>query len=684
MTMTDDKNPTPGGHEPQVGEFVAHYRLDKRLAAGGMGIVFRAYEEGLDRYVAVKILPRNLTSDPEFVRRFLQEARAVANLNHPNVVQIYFTGQQKGMLFFAMELVHGNTLDALVRQRKQLPAREAVGLIRQAAVGLQHALHQGLQHGDIKPANLMVTDTGIVKLTDFGLARQVKLAHLPGETPSLMGTPEYMSPEEAQGEPVDHRSDIYSLGVTLYHLLAGRPPFDNDTPGNIMRAHVEQPPPPVQQFNPQAPAAINRVLDVILAKGPDARYQSYTELIRELDRFLEERPLAVVQPKPIVKPEPQPKPAAVKETKKPKSIVAVVVELVILTSVIIGYFVYRYHVAHPKKPPVAQIQTPAPPGPTDDLAPLAKSTFASLKEKADAKLLLGNYGEALAVYQTWPATRFSQTPQHQAVATERARIRDLAGQALTKAQTKAFDLRRQHSYAEAIAVCEQIGRSLTGIQDYSAEIQKELQLTRKEQATFETEKNNAIAKARAAEYQQKYSVVSGLLLAVRYDDAQQQAQQLAKSDDPVVLEKLVQLQSDVARLAALKQAIIARINTKVSEVMSLATRNAAVKGQICKADAASLTLRQQLDLGTSEVNIQWSELQPAGVTQVFRAYRDRSNADEMLTIGILQFHYALNRQCRPEDAQRVLQSVADTDPSKKPIVDGYLARLNENGSQPRP
>ena len=211
---------------PEEGAYLGHYRLVKKIDEGGMGAVFKAHESALDRFVAVKVLSPQMAQDEEFVRSFLREARAVAALNHPNIIQIYFIGQHDEYIYFAMELIEGHALDRLMAQPQKPTPRDWLGHIRQAAIGLQYAHNHGVIHRDIKPANLILNELGLVKVADFGLARSVGAANDSSLTAAdSMGTPEYMSPEEAANEVVDLRSDIYSLGATLFHLLTGKPPF---------------------------------------------------------------------------------------------------------------------------------------------------------------------------------------------------------------------------------------------------------------------------------------------------------------------------------------------------------------------------------------------------------------------------------------------------------------------------
>ncbi len=271
---------------PKVGESLAHYKLVQELGSGGMGAVFKAFEEKLNRHVAIKVLARELAVDAEFAHRFLHEAQAVAALNHPNIITVYYIGQQQDIIFFAMEFVEGRPLNAVLHEKQKLSEREALDYIRQTALGLQAAQERGLIHRDVKPANLMLTQKGVIKIADFGLAQELTSANKPTASRDIIGTPEYMSPEQAEGRPADHRSDIYSLGATLYHLLAGQTPYFGDSETAILTDQVFAPVPSIRSIRPDISHSIERLLDKMLSKSPKGRFQTYDELIAELNHML--------------------------------------------------------------------------------------------------------------------------------------------------------------------------------------------------------------------------------------------------------------------------------------------------------------------------------------------------------------------------------------------------------------
>src|SRR5437867_332888 len=262
------------------------YRVEARIGAGGMGIVYLALDEALQRQVALKTLLPALAADPEFVARFKREAQSAAALNHPNITQIYTIGQEGSVPFFAMELIRGRSLEAIVKEKGVIPAHEAAGYSLQAARGLRHAAQKDLIHRDIKPSNLMLTEDGVVKITDFGLAKAARAETQLTATGEVLGSPGYISPEQAQGAALDARSDIYSLGATFYHLATGRLPFEAPTPVAMILKHLSEPLRSPRAVNPAVPYPVASAIQKMMAKRPGERFQDYDALIRELERAL--------------------------------------------------------------------------------------------------------------------------------------------------------------------------------------------------------------------------------------------------------------------------------------------------------------------------------------------------------------------------------------------------------------
>ncbi len=259
-----------------IGSVVGNYKIIDKIGEGGMGAVFKGVDLMLEREVAIKMLRPELASQPNVVERFRTEAVTLAKLNHPNVATLHSFFRQGDDFFMVMEFVRGETLDSLIRQHGAMPCDQAVELFSMALKGIDHAHKMGIVHRDIKPANMMLTDTGSIKVMDFGIARVLGTDRMT-RAGHLIGTAEYMSPEQVRGEETDARSDIYSLGILLYEMLTGRVPFNSTSEYQLMRSQIEDAPTPPRTFSPNIPLGIEQAIMRALAKKREARYQSASE-----------------------------------------------------------------------------------------------------------------------------------------------------------------------------------------------------------------------------------------------------------------------------------------------------------------------------------------------------------------------------------------------------------------------
>jgi eukaryotic-like serine/threonine-protein kinase len=267
------------------------YEVLSLVARGGMAEVYLARDHMLDRQVAIKVLSGEFARDPSFVERFRREARAAANLNHPNIVSVYDWGEEDSAYFIVMEYVEGVTLrDLLVRNGPLEPGR-AAAIVGDIAAGLGFAHEKGVVHRDVKPGNVLITSSGTVKVTDFGIARAGVSDSLT-QTGAVMGTAVYFSPEQAQGLPTDGRSDLYSLGVVLYESVTGYPPFGGDSPVSIAYKHVRETPVPPTALRPDLGPELETIILTLLAKDPDDRYHTADDLRDDLARYRTGQPLA--------------------------------------------------------------------------------------------------------------------------------------------------------------------------------------------------------------------------------------------------------------------------------------------------------------------------------------------------------------------------------------------------------
>ena len=277
------------------GENVGPYRILEQLGQGGMATVYKAYHAALDRYVAIKVLHPAFTQDPNFLSRFQREARVVAKLEHPNIVPVYDFAEHEGQPYLVMKFIQGETLKARLA-RGPLSQQEVLQVVEAVGSALAYAHQQGILHRDIKPSNVILAEDGRIYLADFGLARIAQAGESTLSTDMLLGTPQYISPEQALGRPdLDEGTDIYSFGVVLYELVVGKVPYSADTPYSIIHDHIYTPLPLPRQINPQVPEAVERVLLKALAKDRAERYPTAAALVEDFRAALADQPVAAMQ-----------------------------------------------------------------------------------------------------------------------------------------------------------------------------------------------------------------------------------------------------------------------------------------------------------------------------------------------------------------------------------------------------
>ena len=271
---------------PELGERLGPYRIGSVLGRGGMGTVYLATQTHLERRVALKVIAADLARNDDFRRRFLQESQLAASLDHPNVIPIYDAGEIDGVLYLAMRYASGPSLQTLIRERGRLAAPQTVAIAAQIAAALDVAHEAGLVHRDVKPANvLLAAPGGPAYLCDFGLAKRTAA---PGatRTGSFLGTVDYCSPEQIEGQPLDRRSDVYSLGCVLFHCLTGRPPYERDSEFAVLQAHLFDSPPSVAALRPELPEVLDKVIATATAKNPEDRYETAGALASAFERAM--------------------------------------------------------------------------------------------------------------------------------------------------------------------------------------------------------------------------------------------------------------------------------------------------------------------------------------------------------------------------------------------------------------
>jgi len=263
----------------------ARFRLEEQIGSGGMSTVYRAYDTTLERWVAIKLMHRDISSDPDQLERFRREARAVARLNHPHVVTVIDFGEDDGSPYIVLEFVEGETLKQRIRRMGKLPVGEAVAYAIEIGRALSAAHAELLVHRDVKPQNVLIDQEGRGKVTDFGIARSLE-AHGLTATGRVLGTTDYVSPEQALGHEVTVQSDVYSLGIVLYEMLVGEPPFKAESQVAVAMKHVQQPMPDVQRVRPDVSSVLAAVVDRATAKELDNRYATTSDLVHDLEQVL--------------------------------------------------------------------------------------------------------------------------------------------------------------------------------------------------------------------------------------------------------------------------------------------------------------------------------------------------------------------------------------------------------------
>ncbi|MDA3030481.1 MAG: protein kinase, partial [Actinomycetota bacterium] len=267
------------------------YTVGQMIGTGGMADVYLGLDTRLNREVAIKVLRRDLAKDPAFVARFRKEALAAGGLNHPGIVAVYDSGEENNSPYIVMELVSGQTLRQKL-QAGQLPLSTSLEIIKGILQALAYSHNKGIVHRDIKPSNIMITDSGDIKVMDFGIARATDdIGATLTNTWNVVGTAQYLSPEQATGEMADGRSDLYSLGCLMYELLTGRPPFTGDTPVSVAYQHVSSPLTPASQINPALDTNLDQMLEVVLAKDPNDRYQDAIAMLEDLEHVIKGEPV---------------------------------------------------------------------------------------------------------------------------------------------------------------------------------------------------------------------------------------------------------------------------------------------------------------------------------------------------------------------------------------------------------
>ncbi len=413
---------------------LGHFNLLEEIAHGGMGTIYRAFDPTLNREVAIKVLRGDLAHDPKFLNDFLQEARSAAAISHPHIVQIYFVGEEKSQYYIVMELLQGRTIREIIEQDGPIPEERALQLTIDVVEGLRAAYKNKMIHGDIKPANIFITEDTGAKVLDFGLSKLANVEVAP--TDGIWGSPYYISPERVGQKAEDFRSDVYSLGATLFQALTGHPPFEADTPEELAAKRLNEKPPLLRDLNPELTRKTEEVVNKMLNKSILLRYRDYDALLEDLkDAKTEATAKRLgVDLHPKLQPPPPPPPPPPKSP-LPLVITAVAVVLVIVGILALFFWPRTPHSENqpqnqsqnnqppptPPKPPKPTPPPPPPPPPPRQVGRTYGVEFTTTAPQAHIVSLVGEFNNwnptATPMHErpdgTWAATVQLAAGRHQ-------------------------------------------------------------------------------------------------------------------------------------------------------------------------------------------------------------------------------------------------------------------------------
>lgn len=271
-------------YDALINRMIDNHQITQLMGYGGMGAVFKAYDHQNKRWVALKIINPQLLTQPDSIQQFKLEAEAATGLNHHNIAQLYYVGMYQNVPYYTMEFIEGRSFADLLKEKGRIAGTSSLNYLYQICDGLEYCQYNGIVHRDIKPANLMITNEGMVKVVDFGLAMVLQEGSRFKEADQILGTPKYIAPESGTTKILDHRSDIYSLGATFYHLIAGEPPFTASSPMELLQKHINEPLIPLIERNPLVPQTVSDIIGKMMIKNPKLRYQSYKEIKEDIQK----------------------------------------------------------------------------------------------------------------------------------------------------------------------------------------------------------------------------------------------------------------------------------------------------------------------------------------------------------------------------------------------------------------
>ena len=687
-----------------VGEKLGDLEFIELIAEGALTAVYRARQPALNRQVAVKVLSPDEALDPSQVERFTRAALAAAAVEHPNIVQVFYAAEQRGYHYVVMELVHGEDLAALLKREGRLSADQALSLMKQATAALAAAHAAGVLHGDIQPSNLIVTQAGQLKVADFSLARCTASDTGPAAASTPPSKPLYFPPEAARGRRLDARSDLYLLGCTFYHALAGRPPFDADTPEALALKHVREDPRPLHAAAPKAPPAFCHLIHLLLSKNPNERFQKAEDLLGALERIEGELEAGRRPPPAPTATEPAPR-AAHPDRRRLWGALALGALAAIA---LIGYAVLRRgrrepqsheHVATeaPVAPgkPEPKVTTEAPPRSpilepgkaepkVEPEAPAWERAWAEAAGKAKALAEVGRFGEAIACYGGVAEGR-SEMALRVRVAAAKAELTQGAERAYSAAAARAQQLAAEKQFAAARAELQGIVER-SGVASVLAEARKLAAAieARERAANAEATPANEAA-ARAAELAREQEADARATRAIAPFEALAKGWNFAaaaagaarlQDADPGVAARLATRADQFARLAKLKGKMIQRILTANPKLLKSSISMTGLNGPLTGADEQAIVVGLGKDTERTAEKLAWPDLSDRAARALALLALDRNSGDDWLALALLDLATG-NLAAAEEDLAKGRALKADVSRHMAPLAQAGLGRVGD-------
>ena len=642
--------------DPLIGQTMGQYTITGLLGRGGMGAVYKGHQASLGRDVAIKILPKQLAEDAKYVERFRREARSAAAISHPNIIEVFDIGEDQGHQYIAMELVDGETLSQRLRRDGRLSPGDALDVLKQVALALEAAHEKGIFHRDIKPGNILFTSRGLVKVADFGLAKQQGVDVSVTATGASLGTPLYMPPEVSRGQAADARSDLYSLGATFYQALAGKAPFEGNSPTEVVLKHIEKPVPPLQNLAPNTPPALGRAIHKLLRKNPAERYQGAAELLAALGKVgaapladgpspvRSERETRPHNPRPSRESKPQGK-------SRLPLLLGGIGAAVTLVLVLVFAFGGKNGERPQAKAPPEKVATPVTPNKAPTPPPVKKRP-------------------ATAPKKTPPTPTPSRDPEEQEATDTFVRAQRAAknGTWLSASNSLAKldkDYTKTEYYAEHRAAIEALNAKVRAALK-KPEPPKPPDKPGPRPAPKAAEPKPTEPKPAPAEPKPdpKVAVTLGAI------DARLAAWDFAGATEVLAVSELpagtlTEKKDEVARLAKLKAQIIAKINAAKPPWKKSHLLLTGMNGDITKADDTGITIKL---MGDKTETIAWKDMKNRSVGMLLNRCLDRKEPAEWIAAGLLSL--ALGDPSRAEGHFRQAKTLGGT-------VAPYLAPLAE-------